>query len=88
MFSSSPLRFAVFLAVFLLPTHAQGQTGSGTIRGVVTDSSGAVLPSAQVTVTNEATNIAQQTQTNEQGVYVVPFLAPGSYTVAGVKTGW
>jgi hypothetical protein len=87
MFSSSPLRSAVFFAVFLLTTYAQGQTGSGTIRGMVTDSSGAILPTAQVTVTNEATNIAQQTQTNDQGVYVVPFLAPGSYTVAGVKTG-
>ncbi|MCU1258752.1 MAG: Cna B-type protein [Bryobacterales bacterium] len=87
MFShSQQLCFALYLA-FFLAASAWGQAGSGTIRGVVTDSSAAVLPGAQVTVTNEATNIVQQTETNDQGVYVVPFLSPGQYTITGAKTG-
>jgi len=78
------LRFALFFTVTVL---AWSQAGSGTIRGLVTDSSGAVLPAVQVTVTNHATNVAQPIRTNEHGVYVAPFLTPGQYTVTASKTG-
>ncbi len=75
----------IFAVTLLFGASIWGQTGSGTIRGTVTDASSAVLPGAQITITNEATNVAQQTLTNDQGVYVVPFLPPGSYIVAAVE---
>jgi hypothetical protein len=81
-------RLSLVTGVFLLSAlTAIGQTGSGTIRGVVSDSSGAVVAGADVTVTNEGTNVGEQTRTNDQGVYVVPFLAPGTYTVTAAKSG-
>src|SRR5882757_3286526 len=49
--------------------------------GRVTDASGAVVPSATVTVTNEATGVAATTHTSQTGDWVVPYLSPGSYAV-------
>ena len=61
---------------------AFGQGGAtGTILGTVSDSTGAVVGSATVTVTNTATGVAQRTQTTETGNYTVPDLQPGSYAV-------
>ena len=57
------------------------QQDAATILGEVTDSSGAVIPGATVTVTNVATGISLSTTTNERGVYSLPGLRPGEYTV-------
>ena len=58
--------------------------------GRVTDASGAVVPNATVTVTNEGTAVATTTHTSQTGDWVVPYLSPGSYAVkiesAGFKT--
>ena len=65
----------LFLGVFLVASMAFpafAQTPSGEISGVVTDSSGSVLPGVRVTLTNVATNAVRLTQTNESGVYVFP----------------
>src|SRR5207247_10008531 len=53
----------------------------GTITGEVKDSSGAVIPGATVTVTNKATNATRTSQSNEVGLFDVPALPPGTYTV-------
>src|SRR5256714_7478305 len=55
------------------------QTIRGTLTGTVTDSSGAVVPGATVTVTNAATGIADSAVTNQQGSYTLPLLQPGTY---------
>src|SRR6202048_3060190 len=55
--------------------------GFGTIVGTVTDTSGAVIPSAKVKVTDEATSTSRDTNTNDQGYYVVPSLRPSTYTL-------
>jgi len=74
------LRLIVIVAFFFsLPLVAQKVTG--VIRGVVTDPSGAVIPGAQVTITNSATGEARTTSTNAAGEYVVPDLQPGNYDV-------
>ena len=62
------------------PVYGQG-TDLGTIRGTVTDSSGAAIPNAAVTVTDALTNTARQTQTNSQGHYEMFGLRPGTYRV-------
>jgi hypothetical protein len=65
---------------------AQGERGSVT--GIVTDSSGAVVPGATVTVTETATNAAKTTTTTDTGLYRIPSLPPGQYKVTATKTGF
>jgi hypothetical protein len=64
---------------FALPLAAQKVTG--TIRGLVTDPSGAVVANATVTVTRTSTGEARNATTNTQGEYVVTDLQPGTYDV-------
>jgi hypothetical protein len=64
------------------------QIKSGTITGRVTDSSGAVVPAASVTVTNEGTKVPSQTTTSGTGDYTVPFLEPGTYDITVQKEGF
>jgi hypothetical protein len=54
---------------------------TGTIRGTVTDPSGAVIPAAQVTAILTQANASRATETNAEGVYVFPTLPVGRYTV-------
>ena len=58
----------------------QGQTLS-SIDGTATDSSGAIVANAKVTVTNDATHVAKTAQTGSAGTYTVTDLIPGTYTV-------
>jgi hypothetical protein len=60
----------------------------GSITGQVTDTSGAVVPGAQVTVTNVATNTSTSTITDEKGGYTVLYLAPGQYSLSVEITGF
>ena len=67
------------LLAFPLALHAQ--TYYGTIVGNVTDSSGAAVPGAKVTVRNTGTNSTYTATASGQGSYSVPQLAVGSYEV-------
>lgn len=60
---------------------AQG-TDLGTIRGLVTDSSGALIPNVRVTILDLGTNSAHEAKTNAQGGYVVFGLSSGAYKVS------
>lgn len=66
---------------------AQSQT-TGRIAGVVTDSNGAAVPGAQVTVTNQSTGDARTVVTDESGHYIVPLLTSGDYTVTVSANGF
>ena len=59
-----------------------------SIQGTVRDSSGAVVPGVQVTVTNLETGRAQQTFTGEQGFYRIAGLPPGRYSVTMEREGF
>jgi hypothetical protein len=65
-----------------------GQTQQGRIVGRVTDSSGAIVPKAKVTITDVATGIARVLETNGAGDYVAPNLNPAIYSVAAEMTGF
>ncbi|HWB83294.1 MAG TPA: carboxypeptidase regulatory-like domain-containing protein [Bryobacteraceae bacterium] len=62
--------------------------GFGTIVGTITDASGAVVPAAQVKITDEATSAVRETTANDQGYYVVPALRPSTYTVTANAPGF
>ena len=67
--------------VSLLAVPMVAQKTSGTIRGVVTDPSGAVLANIPVEITNSETGQVRTVTTNTQGEYVAPEIAVGTYTV-------
>jgi outer membrane receptor protein involved in Fe transport len=69
-----------------LPGFAQSIT-SGDIAGIVTDPSGAVVPNAKVTATNNNTGSAHTATSNGEGFYRFSFLQPGSYTVEASGAG-
>jgi hypothetical protein len=66
----------------LFATPLWCQTNSGSIQGTVTDPSGAALPGANVTVRNLDTGLAISTVTTDAGLYSVPNLPPGRYSVS------
>src|ERR1700685_532681 len=80
--------FLFLLSMLFGGGYASGQgTDLGTIRGVVTDSAGAVIPGAAVTITDTSTGAARASTTNGQGNYEVFGLSPGTYTVTITAAG-
>ncbi len=70
------------IAVFLLHVSvAFAQVDRATLTGIVKDPSDAVIPGAQVTVTNIATNVVAKVTASESGSYLVLNLNPGQYLV-------
>ena len=78
------LAFAALLA-FMPALHAQT---TATLSGTVTDASGAVIPGAQVTVTNEADGSVRNVTTDGSGFFSFPALDPGSYSVKASAKGF
>lgn len=73
---------AILASLFLLFTaFAFAQSFRGSIRGVVTDPSGGVIPNAKVTAKNVATGLRRETSTGAEGAYVLAELPAGVYTV-------
>ncbi len=68
-------------AILCLMGTAFAQDPRGSIRGRVVDSSGSTVPGAAVSAVNAATGIRATAQTNQEGMYSLPFLPPGLYTV-------
>lgn len=80
------LAIAVLFSL-LLNTPAWGQATT-SLRGVVTDPSGAAIPHAKVTLTNTATNIPRGTATAGNGEYTFASVLPGAYTLAVEAQGF
>ena len=79
---------SVVLAVVSLPAEMMAQAGSSTVTGLVTDASGGAIPGATVNVINEATGVAPETVTNNEGQYSVPALVPGRYRIEAKIDGF
>lgn len=76
----------MFMSALMVPSLAHAQ-GTASINGTVTDPSGAVIPGASVSATNEATNLIRETATAGDGTYSVVSLAPGIYNITIAKPG-
>lgn len=79
------LRF--FVSVLASVVALVAQSDLGTIQGFVRDQSGAVIPRAKVTVSNQ-TGLARETATNESGYYTVTNVPPGYYSMAVEAPGF
>ncbi len=72
----------------LIPANVWPQVSGATLSGTVTDTSGATLPQAQISVRNVATGVSTSTPSNSDGFYTVPNLLPGSYEVRASAPGF
>ena len=80
--------FCLLLLLPLVPALAQSQVAGGEIEGTVKDPDGAPLPGVSVTVRNQATGVARDTQTDEEGRFRAPLLPVGIYEVTASLEGF
>jgi Carboxypeptidase regulatory-like domain len=78
----------VVLLLFAVAGSAKAQGNTADIIGIVTDTSGAVVPGATVTLTNLGTNASQTATTNFSGDYIFTLVQVGSYSVSVKATGF
>ncbi len=76
--------FCAFCVLLSPPVFAQ----SGAVLGTVRDTSGAMIQSASVTLINTATGVKTTTKTNNEGLYVFPYVQPGVYDVSASASGF
>ena len=69
------------VVALLHPSSAMAQTGAASLTGIVSDQSGATVPGATVTATNQATNVTYTAVSNQAGNYTVTSLPVGTYVV-------
>src|SRR5258708_39151376 len=75
----------IFLCSSLI---SQAQAPTAVVNGQVRDTSGAAIPNASVEVINDATNVRFTTETNDEGIYSVPNVPPGTYHIRVSKQGF
>src|SRR5258708_17761024 len=80
-----PLSVLLFIALPVCRLCAQQ---FGEITGTISDATGAVIAGARVTVTNIATEQVRSAVSNDTGVYSIPYLVPGTYSVRAEKAGF
>src|SRR5713226_6570086 len=76
------------LGLVLVAFTARAQSEKGAVTGTISDSSGAVVPGAEITVTNVDTNVPYSTVSTGTGTYRVLNLPPGNYNVKCGKEGF
>src|SRR3989442_315190 len=76
------------LMVLIFAACAFGQANPGSIRGTVSDSSGAVVPGAKIVLANVRTGVQSSSMTDGLGAYLFEFLPPGEYRVEAEVAGF
>ena len=80
--------FFVSLCLSLAATLMFAQNDLATLRGVITDQSGATVAGALVNATNTATAAAREVTSNDQGEYEIPYLVQGTYRLTVTAGGF
>ena len=78
----------VYLVLSLLCVVTYSQSTNATVSGSVTDSSGNLIPDAEIDVANDSTGVIYPAKTNGSGMYFLPVLPPGHYHVQVSKRGF
>src|SRR5439155_3541065 len=88
-------RIRVVLSVFLVLAfgiysggEARAQVSGATLSGIVTDTSGAVIPGVMISIKNRATGVVRTVTTDEAGLYSAPNLQAGSYDATATQAGF
>src|SRR5260370_9259379 len=84
-------KMSLLMATSLMATNGilcLSQVEQGAINGAVVDSTGASIPNAKVSATNQATGTVASTETTADGYYKLPYLAAGKYTVVVEREGF
>ncbi|MFN0106603.1 MAG: carboxypeptidase regulatory-like domain-containing protein [Bryobacteraceae bacterium] len=79
---------AVTVLVVSIVSPAAQIGGTGTIKGSVTDPSGAIVPGASVTATHVATGVESKRETTSAGLFVIAPLAAGTYRLSATSAGF
>lgn len=74
-----PRVLVALFAIGMLTVPAAAQDLRGQVQGVVSDTSGAVIPGAQITLRNVNTNVSTAGESNESGIYLFDSVLPGTY---------
>jgi len=82
------LALAALISTATVPTFVLAQNVTATVVGVVTDPVGAVIPDANVTARNTATNVAKSVRSSGTGNYSINYLPPGSYEITAELQGF
>src|SRR6267143_1542927 len=82
------LILALILMLSSTAVHAQSASATGRLEGTVTDSSGAAVPAAGVTVRNQNTGISATLQSGTEGDFTFLYLDPGTYEISIQKAGF
>ena len=75
-------------SAMLCVREASAQVLYGSVTGTVTDQSGAVVPAAQIIITNESTSLKREATTDASGQYRILDLPEGTYTITVTATGF
>ncbi len=78
----------ILCGAWILPAATLAQTASGGLRGVVTDASAAAIPGARLTARNVNTGVEISATSNNEGLYALPRLIPGSYNLSAEAPGF
>lgn len=83
------LLHCLLLFVFMVAVnHGVAQVSTASLTGIVTDSSGAVIPGAQITLMSGATGVSRTTQSNADGLYSFDYVTIGSYSLTVASKGF
>src|SRR5262245_58407625 len=79
---------AVIIALYSVPLSFSQTASTGALTGNAMDGTRAMIPGVELTLANEATSETRTTVSNENGSYVFPLLAPGSYRLDAALPGF
>src|SRR5256885_4386 len=82
------LSVAIVVALACAGTKVAYAQLTAQITGTISDTTGAIIPEASVSVVNEDTGIKWDAKTNQDGAYTVPLLQPGNYRITVQRPGF
>src|SRR6266700_2274605 len=83
-----PQNILLLVCVVLISLPLVAQSPNGTINGLVADPSSRAISGAEILVVNDATGVKYHSESNEEGIYVLPNLPPGPYRLQVSKVGF